>query len=232
MGPPEGTRSRLAYTPSVAQQRRKKKKRSRHDPQRAEANRQREEQRRRDHEARRLAEEAAQRKQALRRRLRGLALPVIGGVAVMAVALVIFTPDPEVTGVTRVDEVEATELAVGATFDYGTPTPTSGPYLPGSATCGVFDEQVPAVDAVTAQRVGAVVLWHRPDVGDDVRGGLAGLAAETGSHVIVSVNADMADPVVATAWNRLKAYDGLDEELAEFIDTYAERGPEDGPCAG
>ena len=49
-------------------------------------------------------------------------------------------------------------------------------------------------------------------------------------RVILSPNDALTDPVVATAWLRLKAYDGADPELEEFISTYRERGPESVPC--
>jgi len=44
--------------------------------------------------------------------------------------------------------------------------------------------------------------------------------------VILSPNAELSQPVVVTAWNRLKAYDGADAELEQFIETYRNRGPE------
>jgi hypothetical protein len=49
--------------------------------------------------------------------------------------------------------------------------------------------------------------------------------------VILSPSAELTQPVVATGWNRLKAYDGADPELDQFIETYRNRGPESFRCA-
>ena len=45
-------------------------------------------------------------------------------------------------------------------------------------------------------------------------------------RVILSPNASMTDPIVATAWNRLKRYESVGSEIEEFITTYRGRGPE------
>jgi len=37
-------------------------------------------------------------------------------------------------------------------------------------------------------------------------------------------------PVVATAWNRFKTYDGADPEIAAFVETYRNGGPESLRC--
>lgn len=49
--------------------------------------------------------------------------------------------------------------------------------------------------------------------------------------MLISANASLDQPVVATAWNRLKAYDAADDpEITEFVETYRRRGPERQPC--
>ena len=83
---------------------------------------------------------------------------------------------------------------------------------------------------VHALEHGTVVIWHRPDLDSASYESLVALVGGEDSHVILSPNARMADPIVATAWNRLKRYDTFNAELQEFIDTYRERGPESIGC--
>ena len=59
-----------------------------------------------------------------------------------------------------------------------------------------------------------VVIWYRPDLRDELLPGLRGVAAEFDSHVIVAANSGLTDEIVATAWNRLKAYDDVEPELS------------------
>jgi hypothetical protein len=61
--------------------------------------------------------------------------------------------------------------------------------------------------------------------------GLSDIVNRFDDRVILSPNAQLTEPVVATAWLRLKAYDDADREIGEFIETYRNRGPENVPCA-
>lgn len=202
--------------------------RSRHDPDRARVQAQREEARQRERERRRLEEETREKREKLKKRIRSLAVPALVGIGVFAVAFVVFRPSDEVDGVERPDEIESVALASGETFDYGTPTPTSGPYAPEAPACGVFADQIAPEDAVAALRVGAVVLWYRPDA-TQAAADLEAIAALWDSHVIVSPNDAIESPVVATAWNRRLAYDE-GAPATEFAETYRKRGPEEGDC--
>lgn len=213
-------------------QRKKKRRRAkyRHDPKRADAHAQREEARRQQAEERRQEAVATERRQKWTGRLKKAAGPVLIGGAVMAVALILFRGDPEVADVVKVSEVEAVELAADEEPDYGTPTPSSGAYTPGDPVCQVFTEQMALPDAVAAQRVGAVVLWYRPDAAQSTIDMLVGLQAEFG-EVMVSPNDGIEQPVIATAWTRLKRFADPDEaEVRDFVDTYLDRGPVEGSC--
>ena len=73
------------------------------------------------------------------------------------------------------------------------------------------------------------MLWYdaaRPELAED----LAQIADGWDSHVIVSPHVGLGEPVVATAWNRLKAYPDVVPEVEEFVDTYRRRGPENVDC--
>lgn len=84
--------------------------------------------------------------------------------------------------------------------------------------------------AVHALEHGAVVLWHRPDLPAEDLARLEEIVARWESHVILSPNPGIDDDVVATAWNRRKAYTAADPELDRFIETYRRRGPESVDC--
>lgn len=61
--------------------------------------------------------------------------------------------------------------------------------------------------------------------------GLRAVVNRFDDRVILSPDAELTQPVVATGWNRLKAYSGADPELEQFIETYRYRGPESFRCA-
>jgi hypothetical protein len=191
---------------------------------------QREEARRRAAADRRAKAEAEQRRKALQTRLRKLALPVAGTIAVFAIALFVMRPPPEVPNTVQVTEIETRELAADEPFDYGTPTPTSGPYAPGNPVCRVYAEGLDPAQAVAILRVGGVVLWHRP--GDEaLAAGLAEYAGSFESHVAVSPNPALDAPIVATAWTRLKAYDDVASLVEDdFAGVYRLRRTENGDC--
>lgn len=209
---------------------RSRRQRRRHDPHRTEAAAQREEAKRRSREERRQAaieEEKRRRRRALIRRWATYAAV---GVGVVGLALFLLRTDPEMDGVTVPEEIDTFELAAGATFDYGTSTPTSGPYLAGEPSCGIFTEEVGAEEAATAIYHGAVVLWHRPGADLATIAALSGAAGRFDSRVVVSPNASIDELIVATAWNRLLPLDSADERVSEFLDTYRGRGPGDAEC--
>lgn len=207
-----------------------RRQRRRHDPRRAEAAAQREEARRRVREERRQAAVAEEKRRRRRALLRRWATYAAVGIGVVALALFLFRTEPEVDGVTVPAEIEATQLAEGGTFDYGTATPTSGPYLPGEPECGVFPEEITPEQAATAVYHGAIVLWHRPDADVATIAALAAAAGEYDSQVVVSPNAAITDTVVATAWNRLLGFDAVDDGVGEFLDKYRGRGPGEADC--
>lgn len=75
------------------------------------------------------------------------------------------------------------------------------------------------------------MIWYQPSVGEAVVSGLSDIVNRFDDRVILSPNAQLTEPVVATAWRRLKAYDDADPEIGEFIETYRNRGPEKVSCA-
>lgn len=190
-----------------------------------------EEKKRRRREERKAREESARR--AKRRRQ---ALITWGSVGVVLALIGLFVwsqvkPKPEVEGVEKMSFEGDDHLAQGAGYNYEDPVPTSGPHSPNPAPCNAFTQPVPLVRAVHAMEHGTVILWHRPDVDDEVRETLEDLRDQYDSHVIVSPNPDIEDAIVATAWRRRMRFENVENPLlAEFVDTYRKRGPEDIDC--
>ncbi len=180
--------------------------------------------------AERQAREAAEKARALRRRR--IKLAGIGAVIVFVVGIAgfgafqVFFPG-ELEGVERPASQGRGHSALGR---YGTPTPTSGAHSASSPRCGILAQQLPAELAVHALEHGAVVIWYRPDLDEQVVTDLRRIVGDFDDRVILSPNAELVRPVVATAWNRLKAYPGPVDEIADFIETYRGRGPERIPC--
>jgi hypothetical protein len=220
----------FATLPPMAQKP-KKRRRNRNDPQRKQAQEQREQARRRLAEERRAQEEAAAQKAKRLQLVRRFGMPALAGIAVFAVALLLFRPARELPGVQQPRQIEATELAAGATFDYGSDTPTSGPFLPGNPICGTFTDQITPEQAVTALYHGGIVLWHAPDLDAGQAAVLVALAGEFPDEVVLSPNDAITDPVVASAWGRLRSYDGPGDDVKEFVEVYQGRGPGEGSCS-
>ena len=182
---------------------------------------------------RKLAEARTKQLAARKRRLR-VGLTVLAGVVAVGAAgfLIVQKAIPsELPGVTSQPNEGRAHVASGETVAYATATPTSGTHSVNSPRCGVLDQQLPPEFAVHALEHGGVVIWHQPTLGDDVVSGLREIVNRFDDRVILSPNDRLTDPVVATAWLRLKAYDGADPEIADFIETYRNRGPENVQCA-
>lgn len=180
-------------------------------------------------ERQRQEEEAKARAQR-RRRLRMVIGGAAGAVALAAVVFFIVRPDPELPGVERPPNLGRDHLVVGESVTYASATPTSGPHAPNSPGCGIMTTPLALELAVHALEHGVVVVWHSLDLAQPQLDELYALAREQTSHVIVSPNPGITEPIVATAWNRLARYDAPGDDLAEFIDVYRERGPEKLPC--
>lgn len=198
----------------------KKRRRSRSDPARRAAAARREEARRQAAEERRRVEATAERRSKLIKAARRLALPAAVGIAVIVAAIFLFRPQ-EIGGVDRVGvSVILTDL------DYELPDDTGS--LP-EPVCGVLAEPPTALQLYANLQSGVVILWHAP--GDEAAAAaLADLAAEYPNHAAVSPRPDDAAGVLATSWDRRRAYDEVGEEVGDFLRTYRARAPQSGGC--
>lgn len=183
-------------------------------------------------EARKVAEAKATQQATRKRRLRNVLVVAFGVVAITAIGVLLFPRlvPPELPGVAKPGNEGRGHVASGQTATYATATPTSGPHNPGAPRCGVYAQQLPPDLAVHALEHGAVVIWHQPGLADDDVAELQATVERFDDGVILSPNGQLDQPVVATAWNRFKAYNGADPEIEEFIATYRSRGPERVSC--
>ena len=135
-------------------------------------------------------------------------------------------PGPELADVEKPHD-DGRGHVVGAS--YSSDTPTSGAHDSRAPRCGLYSTPLEPSLAVHALEHGAVVLWYqidRPELAVE----LAEVADEWDSHVIITPSATLDEPIVATAWNRRKTYTEVTTDLADFIDTYRRRGPEQVSC--
>ena len=179
----------------------------------------------------RKAAEAKAMQQAVRARRLKTALAVVVGVVVVVALGVVLYPrlvPQELPGVTAPSNEGRSHVESGQAVAYATATPTSGPHSAGAPRCGVLSQQLAPELAVHALEHGSVVIWYQPDL-DDV-GALRIIVNRFDDRVILSANGQLDQPIVATAWNRLKAYQTSDPEIEEFIETYRGRGPENVRC--
>lgn len=169
----------------------------------------------------------ARRRAALRKRIRNIGIAAVIAVVVIVGAFFAFRPDPEVEGVVKPPDRGRGHTA-NATYD--TDTPTSGPHDASAPRCGPASQGLALPLAVHALEHGAVVVWHQPDIDEELRGDALDILREWDSHWILSPNPGIDEPFVATAWNRLKPFDEAGEGLREFVDVYRNRGPERVDC--
>jgi len=202
----------------------KKRRRSRSDPARRATAARREEARRQAAEERRRAEEAAERRGKILKAARRMAVPALVGIGVIVAAIFLFRPQREIAGAERLEV-----SVIAADLGYELPDEIDPESMP-TPVCGALDQPISTPELLYSDlRNGAVILWHT--AGDEAAAAaLAEVAGEFDSHIVVSPARGEIDGVLATAWERRKAYDPGDEELRDFIQAYRLRAPEHDTC--
>ncbi len=203
----------------------KHKPRNRPDPTRQAVVAQRDEARRQAAEERRRLHEAAQKRVALRKRIRRLAVPAIVGIAVFVVAILVFKPQREIKGVEKVEVATILER-----LGYQMPDPIDEASLP-APECGTLSQPIPSADQLYSDLDnGAVVLWYQTG-NTEVAAALSQLVGTYPSHVVVSPSLSLPNPIVATAWKRWMTFDTADDTLLRgFVDMYRNRAPGRAAC--
>jgi Protein of unknown function (DUF3105) len=204
----------------------KKKRRPRSDPARQAAAARREEARRQAAEERRRAEEAAERHRKIVKTARRVAVPTVIGIGVMVAAIFLFRPVREIPGA---EEVDARTIVTALAYEL--PAEIDPAALP-APVCGILDQPISSGELLYSDLYnGAVVLWH--GLGDQAAAAALGeLASGFPSHVVVSPSSQVTEGVLATAWDRRKAYEVGDDELKDFVEAYRlRRAPKSADCA-
>jgi hypothetical protein len=112
---------------------------------------------------------------------------------------------------------------------YDTFPPTSGPHSATPAGYGFYETAPPFENLVHSLEHGDIVIYYQPTLPEAQLDELRELAAITfqGSGVLAVPNADIAEPVVATAWTKMMKLSSFDRTaLEQFMYDYLYEGPE------
>lgn len=183
-------------------------------------------------EERKIAEAKARAAASRKKKIR-TGLMVAAGVLIVGTAgffIVQKAIPEELPGVESQANNGRTHVTNNESVPYATATPTSGTHSAGAPNCGILNQPMPPEFAVHALEHGVVVIWYQPSLDSSVIGELVSMVQQFDDRVILSPNVGMTDPVVATAWTRLKTYSDADPEISSFIETYRNRGPESLRC--
>ncbi len=182
---------------------------------------------------RKVAEAAAKKAAERKRRIKTGAAVLVGVSAIGLLGFSIYRKavPPELPGVAQESNQGRTHVVNDRSVAYSSATPTSGSHSGSSPRCGIYNQEMPPEFAVHALEHGTVVIWYQPTIPGDELSAIRRTVTGFDSDVILSPNSQLSDPVVATSWARLKAYDGADPEIEQFIATYRNRGPEAFRCA-
>jgi len=177
--------------------------------------------------AEKVAALKAKQEREKRRNLIAIGSAVVGALAVIAivVSIVVTSAQPEVdpadidiAGIETFDEIEG--LHVEGPVDYDQTPPVGGPHNAAWLNCGIYEEEVPAENAVHSLEHGAV--WVTYDPAEVTDGDLDALRdAMPSTYIILSPFEGLDAPVVASAWGYQVQLDGVDDpRLVDFITKY------------
>ena len=121
--------------------------------------------------------------------------------------------------------------------DYSTIPPTSGPYWPTAASCGIYDEELPDERLVHNLEQGNVVVSYNlsdPAEVEQLKDVLTGLNDWSSWGIARPYSNILEGTVALTAWGYIQQVQGVDETaIRDFFQAYAEGGagsPEVIPC--
>jgi hypothetical protein len=194
-----------------------------------------------DRDAKLAAFRLAQARQK-RNRLIGIITGSVAAVAVVGLVIgfvvTASTPKPDpssiaISGLKTYPGLTANHVTTAV--DYPQHPPVGGDHAAGWLNCGVYTEPVPNENAVHALEHGAVWLAYDPAQLDEA--GVEQLRSKLpDNYIVVSPMADLASPIVASAWGAQVALDSPDDErLQQFIDRFwrSNAAPEPGAaCTG
>lgn len=110
--------------------------------------------------------------------------------------------------------------------------PAGGAHTPNAAQPGFYREgRPPPTDGqlVHAMEHGFVVLWYKPDLDAAGMQKLEALSDRFGRELIVVPRPSLGGPVAVTAWHQRMLCTAIDADaIGEFVEGYADKGPEKG----
>ncbi len=163
-----------------------------------------------------------------------IAVPILAVIAVLGGILLARSLRPEVEGATVVASALGNQHDEDLTFVGGGLPPMGGPHNPSWLNCGIYDQPVPAENAVHSMEHGAVWVTYHPEI-DEAEIAMLTDAARGDGLLILSPYPDQDSPIVLTTWDRQLALEtAVDERYDEFMSRYRGlRGPEAGAsCTG
>ncbi|MGR0219867.1 DUF3105 domain-containing protein [Agromyces sp. ZXT2-6] len=169
---------------------------------------------------------------------------VAAGVAIIAliVTTIVLTPQrPSYTAGGEGAEIEGVETFENASdhvegvVDYDQTPPAGGPHNPAWLNCGIYEEPVPAENAVHSLEHGAIWVTYDADALSDDE--LETLRSQLpGTYVILSPFDGLPSPIVLSGWNtQLQVEEADDPRIAEYLEEYwqSQSVPEPGAlCTG
>lgn len=139
------------------------------------------------------------------------------------------TTQPAIDGV-ETFTVEASHT--NSPVSYPQVPPVGGPHNPVWQPCGYYDHPLQNEMAVHSLEHGAIWFTYRSDLASTDVDALAALARSRKDILVSPWDDSLPAPLVATAWGRqLRLQSAGDPRLAQFVQAYADKGPEpNAPC--
>ncbi len=162
------------------------------------------------------------------KRIRTIALVVVGILALSVIGVLAFQ------SLTYEEPGEsAADLGGGhvpdgtIVADYNTDPPTSGQHFAQTARWGIHDEPVPNENQVHNLEHGGIVIQYNDSVSAEQISELEGIANQCDVKLILAPRPDMEQPIAVTAWTHYQNFDLVDRDaIQEFIDAHVDEGPE------
>jgi len=134
-------------------------------------------------------------------------------------------PDAAIEGVQVADTEELARGHVAGAVDYEAVPPNGGDHNSVPQSCAVYNEPIPAENAVHSLEHGAVWITYNDELAEDQVEELAG-KVEGDPYGLMSPVSDQESPIVLTAWGRTLELDtASDSRIDDFIEAYAS-GPQ------
>lgn len=119
--------------------------------------------------------------------------------------------------------------------NYQTEPPAVGAHNPASAEDNIYEEAPQTELVVHGLEHGRIVIWVKPDAGDELLGQVKALYDEDPYHVIVVPRTELKEPIAVTAWvapdngqilRCAEPNDQMWDAIRAFKEQYRDKAPE------